>query len=148
MTGCYPVWSTLRLKTPWSDGTSHIVLSELELVEKLAAIVPTPRSNLVTYHGILAPAARCRPEVVPDATDNDAGCTQPPHQSYIPWAELLKRTFGVDALRCPRCSGRFRIRAVVRGAWVAGKLLGVLGLPAEQQRLLPARGPPTDDEWL
>ena len=32
----------LALKTPWSDGTSHVLLSELELVEKLAALVPTP----------------------------------------------------------------------------------------------------------
>ena len=139
---------SLRLKTQWSDGTSHIVLSELELVEKLAAIVPTPRANLVTYHGVLASAAKCRSQVVPGASNGHTSCTHAPHQSYIPWADLLKRTFGVDALRCPRCSGRFQIRAVVRGAWVAGKLLGVLGLPAEQQRLLPARGPPSDDEWM
>ena len=117
-------------------------------MEKLAAIVPTPRSNLVTYHGVLASAARWRREVVPTSTDEHASCSHSPHQTYIPWAELLKRTFGVDALRCPRCDGRFKVRAVVRGAWVAGKLLSVLGMPAEQQRLLPARGPPSDDEWL
>ena len=27
---------TFRLKTPWSDGTTHLVLSPLELIEKLA----------------------------------------------------------------------------------------------------------------
>ena len=31
---------TFRLKTPWSDGTTHLVLSPLELIEKLAALVP------------------------------------------------------------------------------------------------------------
>ena len=36
-----------------------------ELIEKLAALVPPPRLNLVRYHGILAPNARARCLVVP-----------------------------------------------------------------------------------
>jgi hypothetical protein len=48
------------LKTPWSDGTTHLVLSPLELIEKLAALVPPPRLNLIRYHGVLAPNARDR----------------------------------------------------------------------------------------
>ena len=31
---------TFRLKTPWSDGTAHLLLSPLELIEKLAALCP------------------------------------------------------------------------------------------------------------
>ncbi|MCU0665387.1 MAG: transposase, partial [Myxococcota bacterium] len=46
---------SFALKTPWDDGTTHIVLSPLELLEKLAALVPPPRVNLVRYHGVLAP---------------------------------------------------------------------------------------------
>ena len=46
---------SFTLKTPWSDGTTHLVLSPLELIEKLAALVPQPRLNLVRYHGVLAP---------------------------------------------------------------------------------------------
>jgi len=53
------------LKHPWRDGTAHVVFEPLELVEKLAALVPPPRFNLVRYHGVLAPAARSRPQVVP-----------------------------------------------------------------------------------
>ena len=56
---------TFRLKTPWSDGTTHLLLSPLELMEKLAALVPPPRLNLLRYHGILAPNARHRSQVVP-----------------------------------------------------------------------------------
>ena len=56
---------TFRLKTPWSDGTTHLVLSPLELIEKLAALVPPPRLNRVRYHGILAPNAAGRRLVVP-----------------------------------------------------------------------------------
>ena len=44
----------LRLKTPWRDGTSHIALQPLELLEKLAALIPRPYVNLIVYHGVLA----------------------------------------------------------------------------------------------
>ena len=36
---------------PWSDGTTGIKLSPLELLEKLTAIVPLPRVHLVHYGG-------------------------------------------------------------------------------------------------
>ena len=56
---------TFRLKTPWSDGTTHRLLSPLELIEKLAALIPPRRLNLVRYHGILAPNAHERSQTVP-----------------------------------------------------------------------------------
>ena len=56
---------SFTLKTPWSDGTTHLVLSPLELIEKLAALVPPPRLNLVRYHGVLAPNAASRDRIVP-----------------------------------------------------------------------------------
>jgi hypothetical protein len=54
-----------RLKRRWRDGTTHMIFEPLELVEKLAALVPPPRFNLVRYHGILAPSAAWRPLVIP-----------------------------------------------------------------------------------
>jgi hypothetical protein len=33
----------LELKTPWRDGTTHLVLSPLEFMQRLAALVPRPR---------------------------------------------------------------------------------------------------------
>ena len=36
---------SFALKTPWSDGTSHLLLSPMELLEKLAALVPPPRQE-------------------------------------------------------------------------------------------------------
>ena len=54
----------VRLKTPWRDGTSHIALQPLELLEKLAALIPRPYVNLIVYHGVLAPNAKWRREVV------------------------------------------------------------------------------------
>jgi hypothetical protein len=36
----------------------------VELLEKLAALTPRPEISLALYHGVLAPHARWRPDVV------------------------------------------------------------------------------------
>ncbi len=56
---------SFALKTPWSDGTSHLLLSPMELLEKLAALVPPPRFHLLRYQGVLAIRARTRDRIVP-----------------------------------------------------------------------------------
>jgi hypothetical protein len=51
----------VKLKT---RCTSHLLFEPIELLEKLAAITPRPAINLVLYHGVLAPHARWRSQVV------------------------------------------------------------------------------------
>ena len=53
------------LKKRWKDGTTHVVMTKQVLMERLCALVPKPRKHLVTYHGVLAPAAGLRSQVVP-----------------------------------------------------------------------------------
>ena len=48
-----------------SVGTTSLKLSPTELIEKLASLVPPPRLNLIRYHGVLAPAAPDRAQIVP-----------------------------------------------------------------------------------
>jgi hypothetical protein len=50
---------------PWSDGTMGIRLSPLELLEKLAALVPLPHVHLVRYGGCLAPHSHLRGAIIP-----------------------------------------------------------------------------------
>ena len=52
----------LQLKSPYQDGTTHIVMSPLEFMQRLAALVPRPRLNLIRFHGVLAPNAKLRPQ--------------------------------------------------------------------------------------
>jgi len=54
-----------HLRHRWRDGTTHVPFEPLELLERLAALVPPPRFNLVRYHGVLAPAATQRARVIP-----------------------------------------------------------------------------------
>jgi hypothetical protein len=54
-----------QLKHPFRDGTTHILFSPINFIGKLVSLVPKPRHNLVRYHGVLAPNAKRRPQVVP-----------------------------------------------------------------------------------
>jgi hypothetical protein len=50
----------LKLKTPWRNGTTHLVMSPVEFMHRLAALVARPRLHLIRFHGVLAPNAKLR----------------------------------------------------------------------------------------
>ena len=54
-----------RLKTPYRDGTTHIVLEPLDFIARLAALVPPPRVHLRRFHGVFAAHAALRGTVTP-----------------------------------------------------------------------------------
>ena len=56
-----------RLKHPWRDGTTHVLMERRELLERLAPLIPPPRAHQVHCHGVLAPCASGRDRVVPAA---------------------------------------------------------------------------------
>ena len=93
----------LELRRRWSDGTTHLIFDPVELLERLAALVPRPRINLVPYHGVLAARATWRPAIVPEPSVTQAGDgapapaappdragrrVRPPNRT---WAELMPR---------------------------------------------------------
>jgi hypothetical protein len=49
-----------QFRRPWSDGSTALLLDPVELLERLAALVPSPRRPLLAYHGLLAPAGPAR----------------------------------------------------------------------------------------
>src|SRR3989442_12252895 len=102
------------------DGTHHhLVFEPLELLEKLAALTPRPRINLVLYHGVLAPHAGWRSRVVayrappveaPAVASASANANGEPEaaptSSIWEWAALIRLAFGIDVRDCPRNVGR------------------------------------------
>lgn len=106
----------LGLRRAWADGTTGFVFQPIELLRRVAAIVVPPRVHLVHYFGVLAPHARWRSLVVPHPEEPEPKrCGEPERKRclWIPWAELLYRTFGVSTC-CDRCGGEMRVRAVVQ----------------------------------
>jgi hypothetical protein len=126
-----------------------MIFKPLELVAKLAALVPPPRFNLVRYHGVLAPSAAWRPLVIPELETSgplphpncharmqilspDTGDSQKKRRCRprnYSWAELMRRVLSIDVLECPRCGDRVRILAAIHPPEAIRKILECLGLP-------------------
>jgi hypothetical protein len=59
-----------QLKTPYHDGTTHVIFEPLDFIARLAALVPKPRVNLTRFHGLLVrggppPNSRHRVTITP-----------------------------------------------------------------------------------
>jgi hypothetical protein len=126
---------------PWSDGTTGITLSPLELLEKLAALVPLPRVHLVRYGGCLAPHSHLRGAIRPtprqQGLDGEEAHTGTP---YWPWARLLGRVFGLEMSTCPFCRrGTLRLIAVIAQESVITRILRHLQLASVPPPIAPAR---------
>jgi len=152
------------LRRRWRDGTSAIQFEPLDFLARLAALVPRPRAHLLTYHGVLAPAATWRELIVPRPPSSAGGTRggshgEQPHEpssEFAPspnarqakrrtrstWAELMLRAFSIDVLTCPHCGGLRELIAFLTDGLVVRKILEHLGLPTEPPRLAPARAPP------
>ena len=144
-----------RLKRRWRDGTTHVVFEAMELVERLATLVPPPRAHQARYHGILGPCASQRPRVVPvapeqpspvpdarnDTTDETplAGTATTRTRQRLTWAALMQRVFAADVLECPRCHGRMRVIAAIREPATVRAILDCLGLPSRAPPNEPPR---------
>ncbi len=48
----------LQLKQRWRNGTTHVVFTPHELIEKLIPLIPRPRAHVVRYHGVSDPPPR------------------------------------------------------------------------------------------
>ena len=135
---------------PWSDGTTDMTLSPLELLEKLAAIVPLPRVHLVHYAGCLAPESTLREAIIPtphqQGVDGEEAKTGTPSWS---WARLLGRVFALDMATCPFCrQGALRIIAAITQAEVIRKILRHLKRAADPPPIAPARSRQEAFDWV
>ena len=115
----------LKLKTAWRDGTAHLVMSPLEFMQRLAALVPRPRLHLIRFHGVLAPNAKLRAQVVPQKPEApsqeaklaecEANCAH--HQPVrLSWAKLVNRVFEIDMEHCRGCGGELKTIAAILGS--------------------------------
>ncbi len=157
-----------ELRHPWRDGTTHVVFTGVEFLEKLAVLTPSPRGNLCRYHGVFAPGAKWRSHVVRDRAPTESHphgetptCVQSPvdrasqatvpllevapgdsirrRERRLPWAELLRRVFQEDVLRCPQCGGRAEVISAITQPKVIQAILICLGSSVRAPPLSPAR---------
>ena len=136
------------LRRHWKDGTSAFVFDPLDFIARLAALVPRPRAHLLTYHGVLAPAAEWRDWIV---SAGERSTRREPSRSLAAkalrptrskWADLLRRVFEIDVLSCPWCGEKRKLVALITEGKVVRTILEHLGLPTSAPALAPARSPP------
>ena len=139
----------LKLKTAWRDGTSHHVMTPMEFMQRLAALVPRPRLHLICFHGVLAPNATLRKAAVPvpptasaPAPAHAGDCADLPVGSAkgrMRRAQLLKHVFDIDIERCLHCGGQLKLIAAIEDAAAIARILTHLGLAAQPPPRAPAR---------
>jgi len=141
-----------ELKTPWRNGTTHVIFEPLDFISRLVALIPKPRVNLTRFHGVFAPNSKHRAEVTPakrgkvkkprslDENQTPAEC-----RAAMTWAKRLKRVFGIDIETCAECGGDVKIIACIEDPAVIQKILAHLddiAVPADLSLLPECRAPP------
>ena len=58
------------------------------------------------------------------------------------WAELLKRSFAIDILKCSHCAGKMKVIATIQEQAIVRRILEAVGLPFEPPRRASPRAPP------
>jgi hypothetical protein len=101
----------LELKTAYSDGTTHLLFSPSEFLEKLTVLVPPPKTHLVRWSGVFAPNSPYRRDIVlkPNARKGfefeeveEGGEVK---KNYSSWHKMLARVFKIDVSKCNRLDG-------------------------------------------
>ena len=143
-----------ELKTPYRNGTTHVVFEPVDFIARLAALVPKPRVNLTRFHGVfasnskhriqvtLAKRGKGRKELERHAWDEKTPLER--HAAMI-WAQRLKRVFNIDIEICEKCKGPVRIIACVEDPIAIEKILKYLKEKAVSDnttRPPPKRAPP------
>jgi hypothetical protein len=123
-----------ELKTPWRNGTTHVIFEPLDFISRLVALVPRPRINLTRFHGVFAPNSKYRSRVTPARRGkrkkryqaNDIDQTHAEKRASMTWAKRLKRVFNLDVETCDKCGGDVRIIASIEDPVVIQKILAHL----------------------
>ena len=145
-----------QLKTPYRDGTTHVVFEPLDFMSRLAALVPKPRVNLTRYHGVFAPNSQHRARVTQArrGRGHKAKASGPEEATAVEcrapmtWAQRLKRVFNIDIETCSVCGGSMKVIACIEDPLVIKKILTHLrgkALCLEDAGLPQSRAPPQGD---
>ena len=158
--------------TFWGSGSEksilvELILTPLELMDRLAHLVTPPRIHKHRYYGVLAPNAKLRRAVVesagpagatlqllqeacgkmglpeaPEADTDEKPTSEFGRAAARCWALLLVRIYECLPLLCPRCGEPMRIIAFVLDPPVIERILSHIGEPTAAPTVLPARAPP------
>ena len=121
----------------------------VDLMARLAALVPKQRINLTRYHGVLAPNNRWSGEVTPakrgtgaKRVSNDEVRSTVEHHATMTLAQRLKRVFNIDVEVCGHCGGSVKITACVEDRDLIDRIPAHLSEKEQDLPTLPLLKPP------
>ena len=123
-------------------------LTPLELIARIAALVPPPRTHRHPYFGVLAPNSPLRTAAVAMAAPMQAAplptqsapCAKgegvpiqpepvpPKRPAHYLWAVLIARIYEVFPLLCPLCGGQMRLIAFITEGTQIRRILDHIGV--------------------
>jgi hypothetical protein len=139
-----------QLKTPYRDGTTHVIFTPLDFMAKLAALVPKPRVNLTRFFGVFAPNSQYRMTITKEkkaqsrTTPDKGNKTVIEKRHSMTWAKRLKRVFNIDIETCEACQGQVKVIACIEDPEIIKKILEHLKSNEEKAdgKLPQVRAPP------
>jgi hypothetical protein len=142
-----------ELKTPYRNGTTHVIFEPLDFISKLAALVPSPRTNLTRFHGLFAPNNKYRAGIINQPSENKTlektALTLAEKKGAMKWAARLKRAFNIDIKTCEICGGAVKVIACIDEPIAIKKILDHLQAYQSNQVMLPVnRAPPVGTALL
>ena len=165
---------TKQHSEPAGGKAAELILTPQELIDRIAALVPPPRTHRHRYFGVLAPNSPLRaavtalaapaqqaavptgqagtgegaPGVLPQPAQPQPLPPVPPKRSpsHYLWAVLIARIYEVFPLLCPMCAGQMRLIAVITEGTQIRKILNHIGVDSKPAHIAQARGPPLWDE--
>ena len=154
-----------------STRADELRLTPLELIDRIAALVPPPRTRRHRYFGgasnsplsavvtAMAQAApaqdttvRAEPAVTEAGAPSAASlgiaaaptpeAAQPKRAAHHLWAVRIARIYEVFPLLCPMCGGQMRIIAFITHSADIRRILDHIEVASKPPRIGSARGPP------
>ena len=135
-----------HLKRTWKGGVTSLVFDPLTFIARLVALVPPPGFHLRRYYGVFAPNHPMRARIVPEPPDPEQSGrpVAPKRPKSMAWADLMRRVFVIDVLKCPRpgCGGRLRHIATIHDPDAIDAIIAAVILSGDLDERHVARAPP------
>ena len=134
----------LKLKSSYTDGTTHLRFTPQAFIKRIISLIPKPRTNMVRYHGVFAPRHKKRSEITSLArAKKDKSKTKKIYRT--PWAELLKRVFMEEVDNCDSCGNKLKYIASITSPIECRRIVAHLKMDQNNSEEAPIRGPPGEE---
>ncbi len=137
----------LKLKSAYTDGTTHLKFTPEQFIKRIIALIPPPRVNLIRYYGVLGARHKKRSEVTAMARPKKKKKTDKAKKKIYqtPWAELMKHVFHYEVDNCDHCGSKLKFMASITSPIECRKILKHFNLDHHDVIADPARGPPEEE---